>query len=90
VAGFVRGFIQTTGYFVQPYDTLTESERTEMAPHLKPGGCKVTFVVHSELGGSMPASVVNMLAVSAPIKMMSAIDHIVTKAGSSGKRNIKK
>ena len=85
VPGFVRGFIQATGYYIQPYETLSEAERREL-PFLAPGGCRVSFIVHSELGGSLPVSVINMLGINAPIKMMSAIDHIVSRP-QKGKRS---
>jgi hypothetical protein len=40
--------------------------------------CKVTLCAHTELGGTLPASVINMLSTSAPLKMLSAIREIVT------------
>ena len=40
---------------------------------------KVTLVAHTELGGSLPASVINMLSTQAPVKMLAAIGVIVKK-----------
>lgn len=77
VAGFVRGFIQVTGYYIEPYETLSDQAKLEV-PQLQPGGCKSTFIVHTELGGTLPSSVINMLSVNAPLKMMSTIDHLLT------------
>ena len=42
-----------------------------------PIGCKVTLCAHTELGGTLPASIINMLSTSAPIKMLSQINDIV-------------
>jgi hypothetical protein len=87
LSGFVRGFIQVTGYYIQPYETLSDAERQEM-PFLSPGGCKCTFVVHSELGGSVPSSITNMLGDSAPLKMMHAMDAVLSlkKTRQSGRK----
>jgi len=88
LSGWVRGFIQVTGYYIQPYETLSDAERQEM-PFLAPGGCKCTFVVHSELGGSVPSSITNMLGDSAPLKMMHALDAVLSlkkKTKQSGRK----
>jgi hypothetical protein len=39
----------------------------------------VTLINHSELGGSVPAAIVNMLSTSAPIKLLSSLEDIVCK-----------
>lgn len=44
-----------------------------------PGSCKVTLTAHTELGGTLPSSVINMLSTAAPLKMMSAISEIVKR-----------
>ena len=69
--GFVRGNILCSGYHIRPY--------RDGATDIKPGQCKVTLSAHSDLGGSLPSSIINMLATSAPIKIMSTINDIVTK-----------
>lgn len=76
VKGYVRGFIQVTGYHIEPYETLSAGARAEL-PSLQKGGCKVSFVVHTELGGTLPASVINMLSVNGPLKLMTALDHLL-------------
>jgi hypothetical protein len=78
VAGFVRGFTQVTGYHVQPYETLSESECADF-PGLASGGCVVTGLWHSELGGTLPASLINILSVNAPLKMLHAMDCILAQ-----------
>ena len=73
--GYVRGCIQISGYWIQPVDTLTGDAEAKKYP----GGCKVTLTAHTELGGTLPASVINMLSTAAPLKMMSAISEIVKR-----------
>ena len=67
--GFVRGFFKISGYWIQE----TEIDHT----------CKITLTSHIELGGNVPAKVINMLALAAPCKMLIAIKEIVTKKSSS-------
>ena len=49
--------------------------------------CKVTMMAHSDLGGSLPPYVMNLITTEAPLKMMSAIRKITkrTESGSSVK-----
>ena len=79
--GYVRGKVLTVGYHIQPYETLTEEEKLQSSPLVvcQPGGCKVTLCAHTELGGSFPAYIVNMLSTSAPVKILEAIRNILTK-----------
>jgi hypothetical protein len=37
----------------------------------------VTLIAHTELGGSLPASVINMLSTAAPLKMMATLASLV-------------
>jgi hypothetical protein len=68
--GFVRGFFKISGYWIQDIDNNNNT-------------CKVTLTSHLELGGNVPASLINMLAVAAPYKMLTAINEIVTKKSSN-------
>lgn len=70
--GFVRGFVQVSGYWIQPQPAEN--------------GCKVTLLAHTELGGNLPATVINLLFVSAPLKIMQGIEkHTATAtAGMTG------
>jgi len=71
VSGFVRGFIQVSGYWIKPLpprDGETDSSDVE-----------ITLAAHTELGGSVPSSVVNALASTAPFKVLSTIKDIVRR-----------
>lgn len=62
--GYVRGFIQVSGYHLIPTDN---------------GETDVVLCAHTELGGTLPSSVVNMLSTSAPVKMLQTIGDIVRR-----------
>lgn len=72
--GYVRGSIRISGYFIQPCSVVDKSD-----PCYFKGGCKVTLTAHTDLGGSLPATVINMLSTAAPLKMMAAIADIVAR-----------
>ena len=76
--GYVRGFIQISGYWIQPVETLAANDpmRVECGAA---GGCRVTLTAHTELGGTLPASVINMLSTAAPMKILTAVGDIVAK-----------
>jgi hypothetical protein len=59
--GYVRGTVNISGYFIAP------------SPG---GGLSVMLCLHSDLGGSLPAGIINMLSTSAPIKMLTTINQI--------------
>lgn len=61
--GFVRGTVHISGYFIRPNTGVG-------------GGLSVTLCLHTDLGGSLPAGIINMLATSAPIKMLTTINQI--------------
>jgi START domain len=73
VKGYVRGTIQLSGYWIQPHETLKGD------PSVPPGHIKVTLTAHTELGGTLPVSVINMLATAAPLKLLSALGDLVKK-----------
>ena len=79
---YIRGFLQFSGYILQSYDPnlpiLVEST-DQGEKYLSPDECMVTLINHSELGGSVPAAIVNMLSTSAPIKLLSSLADIVCK-----------
>ena len=80
--GYVRGFLQFSGYILQSYDPsqpiiVDSSDKGDR--YLSPGECVVTLINHSELGGNVPASVVNMLSTSAPIKLLTSLNEIVCR-----------
>eukprot|EP01035_Chromulina_nebulosa_P024607 gene24607-32049_t len=82
--GYVRANIQISGYCIQPYssdapvsvDLHGNVNGPPTTTLLSPGEFKVTLVAHTELGGSLPASVINMLSTQAPVKMLTAISEI--------------
>lgn len=39
--------------------------------------CFITMCAHSDLGGTLPVGIINMLSSSAPIKMLNAISSLV-------------
>ena len=63
-SGFVRGTVHISGYHVVP-----------MVDENGPG-LSVTLCVHTDLGGTLPVGIINMLATSAPIKMLNTISQI--------------
>jgi hypothetical protein len=78
--GYVRGFLQVSGYLLEPYS----AERPVAMPlscakdgFLAPGELKVTLLNHTELGGTLPASVINVLSTNAPMKILSTLAGIV-------------
>lgn len=70
--GSVRGNIIVSGYLIQPAESLRRDD-----PCSGPRGCKVTMVAHMELGGNLPAPVINMLSTAAPQKMMRTIADLI-------------
>jgi START domain len=76
VGNYVRGFINVSGYYIQPKSTLDPSDPAyNDCPE---GGCKVTLAAHTELGGSLPASVINMLSTAAPVKILNRVRDITS------------
>eukprot|EP01038_Epipyxis_sp_PR26KG_P012645 gene12645-16953_t len=73
---FVRGSIQISGYHIQPYESLGEADRDGV----NAGECRLTLAAHTELGGSLPASVINVLSTGAPVKIFAAIKDIISKS----------
>jgi hypothetical protein len=65
--GYVRGFVQVSGYHIQQTGNPEDGS----------GVCTVTLLAHTELGGSLPATVINLLSVSAPLKIMQSIEKLM-------------
>lgn len=79
--GYVRGFLQVSGFLLEPYraDRPVEVQLAcATSGLLGPGECKVTLLNHTELGGTLPASVINVLSTNAPLKILSSLSAIVT------------
>lgn len=62
--GYVRGFLNISGYHITPCHGHGQGDEQ---------GCSITMCAHSDLGGTLPIGIINMLAFSAPIKMLAAI-----------------
>lgn len=75
---YVRGNVQISGYHIQPYSTQHAVSMDGIRP-IGPGECKVTLVAHTELGGSLPASIINCLSTNAPVKILSQITEIMKR-----------
>jgi len=56
--GYVRAKTHISGYIIRKVSPTT---------------CEVTLVVHMDLGGYMPAPVINFLGTSAPIKLLKKL-----------------
>lgn len=72
---YVRGFVDITGYWIQPCHTL-EKHDPLYDPANTSSSCKVTLVVHTDLGGTLPTWIVNVLITEAPVKVLSKISVI--------------
>lgn len=72
---YVRGFVDITGYWIQPCDLLDKKDPSYMPPSSKPC-CKVTLAVHTDLGGTLPTWIINMLITEAPVKVLTNIGRI--------------
>jgi len=62
--GYVRGSIVTSGYLIEPIPSGDTGAGS---------ACNVTLVAHTELGGSLPSSIINSLATGAPIKLLQGV-----------------
>jgi len=78
--GYVRGILNISGYHIQPRAALDPSDPYYATCPV--GGCKVTLTAHTELGGILPSSVINMLSTTAPMKILTAINAVTTKDAS--------
>lgn len=77
---YVRGFLQVSGYLLEPYNAdspVSVPAACSSSGVLSPGECKVTLLNHTELGGTLPASVINVLSTSAPMKILASLATLV-------------
>lgn len=58
---YVRGYLNISGYHIIPCHGDNEK------------GCDIVMCAHSDLGGTLPVGIINMLAFAAPVKMLAAI-----------------
>ena len=76
--GYVRGCIVTSGYLIEPIPSpssasATDANSTGKAEAGAHTACNVTLVAHTELGGSLPSSIINSLATGAPVKLLQGV-----------------
>lgn len=71
---YVRGFVLTSGYYIEEYDSIVPKD-----PNVLPGHCRITLIAHTDLGGKIPSTIINMLAKDTPFKVLSKIKKIVEK-----------
>lgn len=69
--GFVRGTVNISGYLINPVTSAAGM-----------AALNVTLCLHTDLGGSLPVGIINMLATSAPIKMLTTISQIARQESS--------
>lgn len=60
---YVRGNIVFSGYVLRQ----------------RGNDCDITLIAHTELGGTLPVSIINMLSATAPFKMLVGIRAITAK-----------
>jgi hypothetical protein len=77
--GYVRGQCIVSGYCLQPYGAFDDSNRPA---GMGPNDVQITICAHSELGGSLPTSVINRLSTGAPVSILTAITSVVNNKGS--------
>ena len=76
---FVRATIKISGYWICPCSSLPKND-----PMYEPAGssskpsCKVTLIVHTDLGGYLPA-IMNLLTTNQPQQMMTLIRSLAKK-----------
>ncbi len=73
VDGCVRGSVHVSGYLIQPSEVVND-----LASCPK-GSVKVTLQAHSELGGSLPTSIINKLSSAAPMNIVNTIADIISQ-----------
>ena len=92
ISGYVRGYIPVSGYWLQPVpsgapllglDPNSADDSGEIDENAPFTDVRLTLTAHTELGGSLPTSVINMLSCSAPVKVLSAIKEIIRRQGNN-------
>ncbi|RHY25998.1 hypothetical protein DYB32_007954 [Aphanomyces invadans] len=68
---FVRGHINISGYILDPVDLGPEP------------ACHVTMMAHMDLGGMLPAVVINLLSVEAPAKLLNKVRELYGTTGAT-------
>ncbi len=79
--GYVRGSVVVSGYHIQPIAPMIGSPSKKVGTEAKgsSAACRVTLVAHTELGGSLPSSVINSLATGAPVKLLQGLSAVLER-----------
>ena len=64
-----------TGYWIQPCHLLEKND--PLYDPADTSSCKVTLVVHTDLGGTLPTWIINLLITEAPVKVLTKISVIL-------------
>lgn len=70
--GFVRGKILAGGYWIQP----APANGSAAFDGILKDCCRVTLVAHTDLGGSIPVSLVNAVATTAPVNILTKLHEL--------------
>lgn len=93
--GFVRGFMVVSGYWIQPLTTVDQRSADTTSPTTTPPSsttssstvrstksaprCRMTMIAHSELGGTLPAAMINAFLSTAVPKHLTAVHEVMQK-----------
>ena len=75
--GYVRAIILISGYWIQPLACLSRND--PLYDEGNDRACKLTLAIHSDLGGYLPASLMNYVTTDTPLKTMSLIRQVAQK-----------
>lgn len=69
--GYVRGVVMLCGFLMVP------------RPPEAGGGCTITMIVHTDLGGNLPAGILNHLSTSSPWRLVQKLRAVFKKGAST-------
>lgn len=72
-AGYVRGRLHVSGFLIVPCSLLPEDPVAGTVPD----GCRVTLVVHIDLGGNLPSGPLNYFTMNAPLRLLSRVKEVL-------------
>lgn len=78
---YVPGNILISGYWIQPCHTLSKDDSYYNC-NINSCSCKVTLIAHTDLGGTMPAWLMNLLTAEALLKILVKIKGVFDKSNA--------
>ena len=72
--GYVRATLLISGYWIQPLSCLPPADPLFEKDNDR--ACKLTLTIHSDLGGYLPASLMNYVTTDTPLNTMSLIRQV--------------